>query len=83
MTGPYQTAQQAREASTWLRQGRAAGLSVSHSNLAALVSACRGLDLGVYDKEVISWLSGWEPAISTVIAGLIRRAREAGPDGAS
>lgn len=45
-----------------------------------------GVALGAYDERIVAWLGNWEPATCAVIAGLIRRAHEAGkaagPDGA-
>lgn len=45
---------------------------------AMLRSACEsaGVDLGVYDKRIIGWLSQWEDSVVAVVAGLILRAAE-------
>ncbi len=55
------------------------GKLAAHTH-AMLISACvaAGVELGDYDRNVILWLSGWEPQVCAVIAGLISRAREAG-----
>jgi hypothetical protein len=37
--------------------------------------------VGAYDAKVIEWLAGQPPAVCAVIAGLIRRAHDAGSDG--
>ena len=34
------------------------------------------MTLGEYDAQVLAWLSGWEPWLIAVIAGLIERARQ-------
>ena len=49
-------------------------------NLAMLTAACEeaGVELGAFDAGQLRWLSGWEPHVSVVIAGLIVRAHEAG-----
>lgn len=57
-------------------------------NLAMLTSACGAagiglgaaaeIGLGAYDARILAWLAGWEPQTCAVIAGLIRRAHEAG-----
>ena len=45
-----------------------------------LVDACvmAGVELGAFDRRVLSWLSGWEPETAPVIAGLVSRAHAAG-----
>ena len=40
--------------------------------------AAAGVDLGAFDRRILSWLSGWEPATAVVICGLITRAHDAG-----
>ena len=47
---------------------------------ALLVDACTmsGVELGAFDRRVLSWLSGYEGETAVVIAGLITRAHAAG-----
>lgn len=42
---------------------------------ALILGACdeAGVTLGAYDRRIVEWLSGWEPEVVAVIAGLIRR----------
>jgi hypothetical protein len=49
-------------------------------NFELLDEACLAarVELGAYDRRIIGWLSGWEPEICAVVAGLIRRAYAAG-----
>lgn len=46
------------------------------ANEFALLDACAraGVQLGEYDRRIITWLSGWEPQTCAVIAGIILRA---------
>ena len=84
-TGPYQTEAQARETAAVqeiyaaFRAGPGLGRMAPHTS-AKLVDACvmAGVDLGAFDRLVLSWLSGWEPETAAVIAGLISRAHESG-----
>jgi hypothetical protein len=48
--------------------------------LGALLDACEtaGVDLGLHDRQVLSWLSNWEPTTVQVFVDLIERAA-AGP----
>lgn len=84
MNGPYQTGDQAAAASLWSRQ-RAdrpahADTDMDAVNWADLTGALdeAGVELGAFDRSIIGWLAGWEPAIVAVISGLIGRARHAG-----
>jgi len=45
-----------------------------------LEDTCRaaGVQLGAYDHRILLWLAEWEPSTCAVVAGLIRRAHEAG-----
>lgn len=46
-----------------------------------LVHATVSVEQGAYDQQVIDWLAGMEPQMCASVAGLIRRAYEAGqPD---
>lgn len=53
-------------------------------NLAVLTRACEaaGVELGAYDERILAGVANWEPATCVVIAGIIRRAREAGESAA-
>jgi hypothetical protein len=75
--GPYETSRDAAKASVWSTEGGPdSGLSVKTANLADLESATSGLALGEWDRGVMTWLAGYEPATVSVICGLIRRARQ-------
>jgi hypothetical protein len=47
---------------------------------ALITSECEraGVQLGAYDARIVAWLGNWEAQTCAVIAGLIRRAYEAG-----
>jgi len=75
VTGPFETARQAAQASLWaIEGGPGSGMTIREANAADLEAATSGLTLGRYDREVLLWLAGWEPATVAVICGLIRRA---------
>ena len=78
MSGPYETEREAAAASLWELQGRPRDQRTM--NLADLGAECSGIQLGAYDRRIIEWLAGWEPATVAVICGLISRARRAGPE---
>jgi hypothetical protein len=79
--GPFETEQQARETPAArgvheaFRADPGAGKMHPH-NLAVLTAALddAGVTLGDFDRRIVSWLAGWEPATVVVVAGLIRRA---------
>jgi hypothetical protein len=50
------------------------------ARLTALLDACStaGVEVGGYDRRVLEWLAGWEPATVQVVADLIRRAYRSG-----
>ncbi len=81
MSGPYENQWQARQAPA-VREIFDAfdadpGIGkMAPGNLAMLEQACAaaGVVLGVYDRQVIAWLAGWDPETCAVIAGLITRA---------
>jgi len=85
---PLETERQARELPAVLAIFEAfdrdpgPGKMAPHTH-AMLISACvaAAVELGGYDRHVLLWLSGWEPAACAVVAGLIARADAAGRDG--
>ncbi len=88
MTGPFETARQARE--TPAVRAAYDAMHASHRrgvmgerNHQMLNDACTaaGVELGAYDHRILLWLANWEPETIAVIAGIISRAA-AGRDGA-
>jgi hypothetical protein len=76
--GPFESERDAREASLYYVEGGPnSGLSISKANLADLEAATSGLALGAYDRRILSWLAGSEPATVAVVCGLVRRAKHA------
>jgi hypothetical protein len=46
--------------------------------LAVLLDALAGVELGAWDESILEWLAGWDwPTVATV-ASLIKRARRVG-----
>lgn len=80
--GPFEDDRTASAASTWAKEDRPAG-RMRAFNEADLFNACEaaGVRLGAYDRGVLRWLAGFEPAACAVVAGLIVRAKK--NDGAS
>jgi hypothetical protein len=84
MTGPFETERAAREAATAyavvadVAAGQAS--SIAAANRAMLLDAVNaaGVQLGDYDRRILDWLAGYEPATCAVVAGLIARAAEPG-----
>jgi hypothetical protein len=76
--GPFESEADARSASLYhVEGGPDSGLSISKANLADLEAATSGLALGAYDRRILSWLAGSEPATVAVVCGLVRRAKHA------
>ncbi|MGH3719655.1 MAG: hypothetical protein ACRDRI_12630 [Pseudonocardiaceae bacterium] len=44
---------------------------------AALLAALDGVQLGVYDERIVSWLVGWDVPVVAAIVSLLWQAREA------
>jgi hypothetical protein len=44
--------------------------------LQALTAALDGLELGHYDRRIVSWLTVWEPSTVAVICSWVLRYRE-------
>jgi hypothetical protein len=49
------------------------------ARLATLLAVLDGIELTVEERRVLGWLAEWETPTVTVIAGLLRRCRESGP----
>jgi hypothetical protein len=81
--GPFETEREANAASRWQHLGRplAGPEPMREANLVQLLDACAdaGVEVGAYDSRILHWLANYEPATCAVIAGLIGRARQAGP----
>lgn len=52
---------------------------VHGTHLRALEAACveAGVELGAFDRSILTWLAGWEASTVEVIIGLITRAGSA------
>jgi hypothetical protein len=76
--GPYQSE---REAAVAVRAIHAAapGIALAAGNHQMLTQACAAarVQLGDWDRRVLTWLAGWEPSTCAVVAGLICRAAAA------
>ena len=81
MNGPYETELEAiKAARIWETQGQ----TMLSASLTMLIEACSaaGLKPGAYDALSLEWLAGHDqPQRCAVVAGLIRRAYEAGKAG--
>jgi len=73
VTGPFETEAEARQASSYRP-----GCDISAGNMADLLAAASGRELGAYDRRIIAWLAMWEPEAVAVVCGLIGRARRGG-----
>jgi hypothetical protein len=78
--GPYQTERQAAGAAR-VMHAAAGGVSLTAGNHRMLTQACAAgrVQPGDWDRRVLAWLAGWEPATCAVVAGLIWRAAAAPP----
>lgn len=90
MSGPYETEHDAaiepmpRAVSALHRAGRVRtgdpDRIVHGTMLAELLGACAdaGIEVGAYDRRILSWAASWETTTAQVFADLIRRAHAAG-----
>lgn len=81
--GPYDTEAQTRaEPLPMARAAAGPGLPPGTGRIVALdhlLGACReaGVEVGEYDRQILTWLAGWEPTTVQVVIGLITRAAAA------
>ena len=52
-------------------------MGITAANLAGLAAELSGVELGAFDRQIIEWLTQWEPSTVAVVCGLIGQAREA------
>jgi hypothetical protein len=75
--GPFETEREARAAAHQVVRPEQ-GWSILHKsqNRFVVEQACEtaGVELGVYDRQIIDWLSGFEDSVCAVVAGLVARA---------
>lgn len=83
--GPFSSEREARETPAVRAVWEAFNASPGVGRMAPhvhrmLISACVAahVELGAFDRQILTWLSGWEPETAAVVAGLITRAYEAG-----
>lgn len=79
--GPFETERQARETpavqAVYAAFSAAPGQGRMDAHNARLITgACdaAGVELGAYDRRIVAWLAGWEPATCAVFADLVTRA---------
>jgi hypothetical protein len=74
--GPFETEREARAAAHQVVRPEP-GWSTLHKsqNLFVLEQACEaaGVELGVYDRQILDWLAGFEDSVCAVVAGLVAR----------
>lgn len=82
--GPFETKREARAAAHQVVRSEY-GWSILHKsqNRFVIEQACEAaaVELGVYDRQILDWLSGLEDSICGVVAGLIARAAAAARPG--
>jgi hypothetical protein len=82
--GPFETEREARAAAHQVVRPEYFW-SILHQpqNLLILQRACEtaGVELGVYDRRILDWLSGFEDSVCAVVAGLVARAAAAARPG--
>jgi hypothetical protein len=73
MSGPYETQRQAADSVRHIIDSPP--VAWEDGNLRLLEGACRaaGVQLGAYDSQILVRLTGWDPWVCAVIAGLIAR----------
>ena len=86
IAGPFETEQEARAAAHQAvvpEPGWSILWPAGNRELLARALEGAGVELGVYDWRILSWLAGWEDATCAVVAGWITRAaardRKGGP----
>jgi hypothetical protein len=79
--GPFETEDQARmlpEVRAMHEAFRAGTGTLSGEPMLTAACEAAGIELGTYDRRIIAWLGNWEAQTCVVLAGIIRRAHEAG-----
>jgi len=77
INGPFETEREARAAAhEVVRPEPGWSILRKSQNLYVLERACEaaGVELGVYDRQILNWLSGFEDSVCAVVAGLAARA---------
>lgn len=76
MFGPYATEKDAIADARDVLDTNPVGRGWEALNATKLIEACEsaGVDLGVYDLQMIEWMARWEPQAVQVFVGLITRA---------
>lgn len=84
--GPFETEREAHAAAHQVVRPEP-GWSILHKsqNRFVVEQACEsaGVELGVYDRQIIDWLAGFEDSMCAVVAGLVARAVAAARPGAA
>ncbi|TDD83030.1 hypothetical protein [Actinomadura rubrisoli] len=84
MCGPYETEEDAFTEVRDIYAGHAKRGVMRARTLDLLLRACaeHGVEVGGYDRRVLRWLAAQPPETAQVIASLIARAADPGPDAA-
>jgi len=76
VNGPFQTPHDAARFSDFETFSRKAGKTMADANLLQLLGELSGVELGGWDREVLTWVASQEPSAVAAICGLIHRARQ-------
>ena len=82
--GPFETEREARAAAHEVVQPEPGWpILRKPQNQLVLERACQlaEVELGMYDRRILTWLSGYEDSVCAVVAGLVARATAAGRPG--
>lgn len=80
--GPFQTEREAHQAAMRLGTSSGGVILSAAENRDMLIEACRAarVELGAFDRRIITWIAGYEDSSCAVLAGLIERAYRAGQE---
>jgi hypothetical protein len=77
-SGPYEDERQASAAARHITSLPPGTWGDGNHRMLCEALSDAGVELGAYDHAIVQWLAGWEPSTVAVIAGIIRRAYQAG-----
>jgi len=78
IAGPFETQRQAIDTARVVIDSPLGSWDAASQRLLEDACAAAGVQLAGYDRQIVAWMSTWEPWVVVVICGLISRAHQAG-----
>ena len=78
IAGPFETQRQAIDTARVVIDSPLGSWDAASQRRLEDACAAAGVQLAGYDRQIVAWMSTWEPWVVVVICGLISRAHQAG-----